>query len=271
MPGGNDDFLERALDVLDDFLKNQERLVDIQQRRILVEERKADALEEIAAHFKLNSPPEESMEGYQVSGDEETSGEGSSAEIMENDFRAKGDVEDLEPLFDQNLQEGRAEQERMMDTSSCANELPVPEQPAQVNGDLFSSVTPSPAREKQISSAKSSHKKVGHSGVRAKKRVSRSIEKNEIKKEVKVIKRSRADKARATQVQIKTDDPKVASSPVEGLLPREEVMHIIESMREKGATFDQVATYLVSINQPTFSGRGEWHAQTVHRLCNRKK
>jgi hypothetical protein len=54
------------------------------------------------------------------------------------------------------------------------------------------------------------------------------------------------------------------------LLPREAVMEIITTMREQGATFDQVANHLIELGQPTFSGRGEWHAQTIHRLCNRK-
>ncbi len=55
------------------------------------------------------------------------------------------------------------------------------------------------------------------------------------------------------------------------LLPREEIMDIINNMREEGATFDEVAKHLIKLGQPTFSGRGEWHAQTIHRLCNKKK
>lgn len=54
------------------------------------------------------------------------------------------------------------------------------------------------------------------------------------------------------------------------LLSREVVMDIINSMRAEGATFDQVASRLIELGQPTFSGRGEWHAQTIHRLCNKK-
>lgn len=54
------------------------------------------------------------------------------------------------------------------------------------------------------------------------------------------------------------------------LMPREEIMDIINSMREQGATYDQVAKYLTDLGQPTFSGRGEWHAQTIHRLCSNK-
>lgn len=54
------------------------------------------------------------------------------------------------------------------------------------------------------------------------------------------------------------------------LLSRDAVMSIIHSMRAEGATFDQVAERLIKLGQPTFSGRGEWHAQTIHRLCNKK-
>lgn len=54
------------------------------------------------------------------------------------------------------------------------------------------------------------------------------------------------------------------------LLPRKVVMDIINSMRKEGATYDQVAKRLIELGQPTFSGRGEWHAQTIHRLCSKK-
>ncbi len=54
------------------------------------------------------------------------------------------------------------------------------------------------------------------------------------------------------------------------LLGREAVMDIINSMRAESATFGQVASRLIELGQPTFSGRGEWHAQTIHRLCNKK-
>ncbi len=54
------------------------------------------------------------------------------------------------------------------------------------------------------------------------------------------------------------------------LMPRDAIIDIIQSMRDEGATFDQVAKRLVDLGQPTFSGRGEWHAQTIHRLCSKK-
>ncbi len=63
-------------------------------------------------------------------------------------------------------------------------------------------------------------------------------------------------------------EPSAANDRVE-LMGRKEIMDIIYSMRDQGATFEQVAKYLTDLGQPTFSGRGEWHAQTVHRLCNK--
>ena len=54
------------------------------------------------------------------------------------------------------------------------------------------------------------------------------------------------------------------------LLGREAVMNIIYTMRDEGVTFGLIAAHFVELKQPTFSGRGEWHAQTIHRLCNKK-
>ncbi len=67
-----------------------------------------------------------------------------------------------------------------------------------------------------------------------------------------------------------TEKPKETVPTGSQLLGREAVMDIIHTMRSGGATFDQVAARLIELGQPTFSGRGEWHAQTIHRLCNKK-
>ena len=48
---------------------------------------------------------------------------------------------------------------------------------------------------------------------------------------------------------------------------KDDILEIIRMMRNKGATFSVIATYLKDKGIPTFSGRGEWHAQTIHRLC----
>jgi len=48
---------------------------------------------------------------------------------------------------------------------------------------------------------------------------------------------------------------------------KDEILSLIRTMRKKKATFSAIADYLKEKGIPTFSGRGEWHAQTVHRLC----
>ena len=48
---------------------------------------------------------------------------------------------------------------------------------------------------------------------------------------------------------------------------KDDILSIIETMRKDGATFAIIADYLKEKGIPTFSGRGEWHAQTIHRLC----
>ena len=69
---------------------------------------------------------------------------------------------------------------------------------------------------------------------------------------------------------IVSQKPKASNSSRGDLMSREAIMEIIQTMREDGATYDQVASRLIELGQPTFSGRGEWHAQTIHRLCSRK-
>lgn len=48
---------------------------------------------------------------------------------------------------------------------------------------------------------------------------------------------------------------------------KDDILSIIRNMRNQGATFSIIADYLQEKGMPTFSGRGEWHAQTIHRLC----
>lgn len=48
---------------------------------------------------------------------------------------------------------------------------------------------------------------------------------------------------------------------------RRKVLDIVASMRGKNATYQEIAEKLELENLKTFSGRGKWHAQTVHRLC----
>jgi hypothetical protein len=48
---------------------------------------------------------------------------------------------------------------------------------------------------------------------------------------------------------------------------KDDILSIIRNMRKKGKTFVVIADHLKEKGIPTFSGRGAWHAQTIHRLC----
>ena len=65
-----------------------------------------------------------------------------------------------------------------------------------------------------------------------------------------------------------SDQPKAAASYASGTYyTKDDILTIIRNMRKEGATFAIIAEYLKDKGIPTFSGRGEWHAQTIHRLC----
>ncbi len=61
-----------------------------------------------------------------------------------------------------------------------------------------------------------------------------------------------------------TKKKKKAKKPIDA--NRKKVMQIIAKMRAKGDTFEEIALKLDKEKLPTFSGRGQWHAQTIHRL-----
>ncbi|SMC59017.1 Recombinase [Desulfocicer vacuolatum DSM 3385] len=61
-----------------------------------------------------------------------------------------------------------------------------------------------------------------------------------------------------------------APPPLDGeRFTKAEVIRLIQEMREKRCTFGEIALELKARGIPTFSGRGEWHAQTIHRLCRK--
>ena len=69
----------------------------------------------------------------------------------------------------------------------------------------------------------------------------------------------------------KTKKAKSAKSKKESATSRELVLDMIDNMRKKGATYAQIAQHLIESKLPTFSGRGVWHAQTIHRLYEKNK
>ncbi|MEA2060410.1 MAG: hypothetical protein U9P10_07885 [Thermodesulfobacteriota bacterium] len=187
------EIIESITSLIDVMTKNQGFLIDFQERKAAAEERKANALEDIAASIKFMPT------------------------VYEEDTEADASDDPVD---------------------SCAEAL-LESEPARSSADQMSA-----AENERVAEVRP----VG-SGTESRA--------SSIKEPVKVIKRTK-----------KSEQEKTVK---EGLLSREEVMGTIYTMREKGKTFDEVAKHLVKIGQPTFSGRGEWHAQTIHRLCSKRK
>ena len=66
---------------------------------------------------------------------------------------------------------------------------------------------------------------------------------------------------------VEKEESAVIESPESsGEMTREKIIQIIHEMYDAGSTYNEIAQYLENKNIPTFSGRGKWHAQTIHRL-----
>lgn len=50
---------------------------------------------------------------------------------------------------------------------------------------------------------------------------------------------------------------------------REAVIDVILNLRKDGLTYKEIAQHLEDEQIPTFSGKGAWHAQTVHKVCKK--
>ncbi len=50
---------------------------------------------------------------------------------------------------------------------------------------------------------------------------------------------------------------------------KREVIKLMKKLRKKGGTYKEIASFLNEKGIPTFSNNGQWHAQTIHRLCSK--
>lgn len=51
------------------------------------------------------------------------------------------------------------------------------------------------------------------------------------------------------------------------ILPeKKKILEMIQKLRLENTTYEEISDYLNQQKVPTFSGRGRWHAQTIHRL-----
>lgn len=69
------------------------------------------------------------------------------------------------------------------------------------------------------------------------------------------------DKASAKE----TDTEKPKEAPKRS--SHEDVRKIALKLRDQGMTYKQIAKHLDDEKIPTFSGKGGWHAPTIHKLC----
>jgi len=218
------DILDNLSSHVEILVKNQEYMVNAQEKAVEVLERQAIAIERIVNHLNL-SP------------DMKTG--------MKTDLSEPQEEQDAQPAFENHYVTSR-EQEEAVEENLEDNRGNEWVEPAPV-------IKPVVKEPKRIR-VKSPVKKI-------------STGKPVLRKRKKIVaKEVIAPKANtAAPKQTKSSD-----SINTKLMPRDAIMDIIQSMREEGATFDQVAKRLVDLGQPTFSGRGEWHAQTIHRLCSKK-
>lgn len=234
------EIIESITSFIDIMAKNQEFLVDSQERKASAEERKANALENIAASMRFIAIPSDDEEDLHDKGKVEkfVNEKPAPEEIFE--FTPPEEVE--LPVYDETPSDLKNNQIKAASTQKAKSSTKA------------NSATGSQSSAQPQSSAKTKSSAQPKSSIKAK-----TYGKAE-KEPVKVIKRTKSQKAKAEPSTVK-----------KGILSRDDVMAKIYSMREKGETFEQVAQFFVEIGQPTFSGRGEWHAQTVHRLCSKRK
>lgn len=50
--------------------------------------------------------------------------------------------------------------------------------------------------------------------------------------------------------------------------PRDELVSMIQALRDKGLSYEKIARHLEENQIPTISGRGKWRGQAVSKLCN---
>ncbi len=64
-----------------------------------------------------------------------------------------------------------------------------------------------------------------------------------------------------------TNDGEQLASPI--IVDRDQVVQVVVRLRDDGMTYKEIAQRLENDHIPTFSGKGAWHAQTVHKVCKR--
>jgi len=67
------------------------------------------------------------------------------------------------------------------------------------------------------------------------------------------------------EAEVEEDTEDASETPLRS--SREEIRKIALGLRDQGKTYKEIAQYLDDEKIPTFSGKGGWHAPTIHKLC----
>jgi hypothetical protein len=80
-----------------------------------------------------------------------------------------------------------------------------------------------------------------------------------------------APKSEVSAVKVEKDltDPQIEKTVVSSSVERDSIVSLIIELRDGGMTYKEIADRLQSDQVPTFSGKGAWHAQTVHKVCRK--
>lgn len=296
------DPLDVMLDLLDVYTKNQEMIITVQEKRVIAEERKAIALEEIAEYMRVITMPSFheafplkggassapkvpisedldgesdviSSEARRVVKIEQTESDVDYEEVDDTEY-ADSQTIDVEYADPQNI-DPEPHAFKVIETQSPDNQgIDTGDDEARtVEAGTKSSLEDSLDEDDKRYIKVIRRKKTENTRALSPKKTEKMVSDSEMVKpwtrgrEEAKIKVAEPEEREAVTLEESTLEPSAKVAP---LLPREEVMEIIQSMRAQGKTFDEVAQHLVALGQPTFSGRGDWHAQTIHRLCTRK-
>ncbi len=227
------DILENLSSHVETLVKNQEYMVNIQERTTDMLERQTMAIESIVSHLNLSPPMEDNLTpGRQVEMNEQ--------------------LADEQPAFENHYVTSREPEDNQEDNRGNGWAKPVAA-PVPVA---------KPVAKPILKKAKKIQVKPQIKEVATSKPV--------LRKRRKVVAKEVVEPKINTTKAKSINSSNSSNSNTAKLMPRDAIIDIIQSMRDEGATFDQVAKRLVDLGQPTFSGRGEWHAQTIHRLCSKK-
>ncbi len=281
------------VELMDIYTKNQDLLINVQERRVKVEERKAIALEKIAEYIRVTTSSSTLKEllvlDGEISGVSTDDSSGNSSEESSKYAVQKAGFEKelskaetpLEPALELSYNSVDGDGASLSENKIASRETvkKIREKSAErmeAGTALFHTDDFFQAENKAASKFEEKEAQEALLRKRANENVEQKISVGKASKKVSADFGNQPAKA----IKHKNPQEKIEKEAVfskdknavrEGLLPREEIMAIIHSMRKKGSTFDQVAQHLVELGQPTFSGRGDWHAQTIHRLCNKKE